>query len=75
MNNINTIREKKGMKQTELADLLGVTQGAISQWETGLTDPSKDNLLKISDIFNCSIDDLLRDPETNNDLKGEERNG
>ena len=35
MNNIKKLREKKGIKQDELAKLLNVTQGAVSGWETG----------------------------------------
>ena len=36
---IKTLREKKGLTQTELADILGVSSKAISKWETakGLT--------------------------------------
>ena len=39
---IKTLREKKGLTQTELADILGVSSKAVSKWETakGLPDIS-----------------------------------
>mgnify|MGYP002627382321 CR=1 FL=1 len=63
MNNIKTIREKSGMQQSQLAEVLGLTQGAISQWEIGLTTPSIDNLKKLASIFGCTVDELLADPK------------
>jgi transcriptional regulator with XRE-family HTH domain len=37
---VKAIREKLGLTQTRLASLLGVTKGAVSQWESGFTSPS-----------------------------------
>ena len=52
---------RKGAKitQSELAIKLGVTQSAISQWESGATQPEVGKLLKMSEIFGCTVDDLL----------------
>lgn len=52
-------RMEKGMTQLELADLLGVTQGAVMKWETGRCLPSLERMIQISHIFDCSIDELL----------------
>lgn len=41
-------RKQKGMSQTELASLLGLTQAAVTQWERGVTAPSVDNQLAIA---------------------------
>lgn len=37
--NISTAREKAGITQGELAKRMEVTQGAVSQWESGQTKP------------------------------------
>ena len=51
------------MTQTELAEKVGVTQGAIWQWENGKTDPSLENLKKMAAFMSCTIDDLLGEKE------------
>ncbi len=38
--NIKMYRRWEGLSQTELAEKLGVTQGAVHQWEAGITSPS-----------------------------------
>lgn len=44
-------REAAGMTQTELANLLGVSQPAVAKWESGKTNPSVEVLEKIKGIF------------------------
>ena len=59
---ITTIKKKReglGLSQTELARKLDVTQGAVSQWENGTSRPDIDSLLRLADVFNCTIDDLI----------------
>ena len=46
------------MTQSELAQLLGVSQANISQWETGEAMPRADKLPELAKILECSIDDL-----------------
>jgi transcriptional regulator with XRE-family HTH domain len=52
-------REKKGLKQNELADLIGVSQQTISKYENGTREPDITNLINLSRIFDVSIDYLL----------------
>jgi transcriptional regulator with XRE-family HTH domain len=59
MNNIKKARISSKLKQSELADILHVGQTTISNWETGYSEPDFEALKKMSDIFNCSIDELL----------------
>ena len=59
-NYLYALRRAKGMTQAELADLLGVTNKAVSKWETGESFPETSLLIPISDIFGVSVDDLLR---------------
>ena len=62
--NISNARIKCGMTQEDLAKKLGVIQSAVSQWETGKSKPRADMLLKLAEIFGCTVDELLRS-ETN----------
>lgn len=55
---IQFYRKNKNMSQEALADALGVTRQSISLWETDQSMPSTDNLLKMSELFNVSIDEL-----------------
>jgi len=60
MQNIRDAREAKGMTQEQFAKLVGVTQGAVAQWENGLTHPSFDKLMKIADVLEVPLDELVR---------------
>lgn len=42
-----------------LAELVGVHQTAISQWEKGRTSPDRNSLLRLSEIFGVTVDELL----------------
>lgn len=57
-------REKRGIKQFELADLLGVAKSTISMWETGERKPDIVTLKKLAELFQCTTDDLLEPIET-----------
>ena len=54
-----TLRKEKGMTQAELAEQLGVTNKAVSKWETGEAMPETALLLPIARIFGVSVDELL----------------
>lgn len=53
------LRKEKGMTQAELAERLGVTNKAVSKWETGEAMPETSLLLPLSRIFGVSVDELL----------------
>ncbi len=67
-NFLSSLRKRKGMTQQELADKLGVTNKAISKWETGEAFPDTALLVPLADIFGITVDELLRgrqaEPET-----------
>ena len=60
---IKDIRRRNYLNQTAFAERIGVTQGAVSQWEHGLTKPNTDQLKTISMEFGISIDSLLADDQ------------
>lgn len=53
------IRKSKKLKQTELAEMLNVSQQVISNIERGVTAPDIEQLKKIADIYNVSLDQLV----------------
>lgn len=57
--NIKRFREEKNISQSEIAEKLSVTRQAVSNWETGKTEPDIDTLHKIADILGVSIEELI----------------
>ena len=53
-------RKKLGLTQQQLADMLGVSRQAVSRWESDCAFPETDNLIKMSEMFDCSVDYLLK---------------
>ena len=56
---IRELRKKSGYSQQQMARKLHLTQGAISQWENGLTVPAADQLSALADVFEITVDELL----------------
>lgn len=56
---LRELREDNGYTQDEIAEKLNLTRQSISNYEKGNSDPSLDNLVKLADIYNCSVDYLL----------------
>lgn len=52
-------RKLRSLTQKQFADMLGVTDKAVSRWETGKSYPDTETLEKISDVFEVSISDIL----------------
>lgn len=67
---LKLLREKNVKSQTDLGNHLGVGRTAISNYESGYTEPDIQKLLKIADYFNISLDYLLGNKYKNlNDLE------
>jgi len=56
--NLKLLRAEKNLSQNDLAKLLGVTQQCVSEWELSKTEPTMSYLIKLSEIFDISIDSL-----------------
>ncbi|MGL4606206.1 MAG: helix-turn-helix domain-containing protein [Eubacteriaceae bacterium] len=59
MNKFKQLRKELGFSQVALAETLGVTQTAVSQWETGKSNPDIEILKKLSKSYHVTIDYLL----------------
>ena len=58
---IYELRTKKGMSQGDLAEALDVSRQSISKWETGSSVPELDKLIKLSQLFGVTLDELILD--------------
>ena len=62
-NNLKYYREKAGFTQEQVANELRVTRQSISRWENGKSYPDLDNLALISELYQVSIDHLIKENE------------
>ena len=53
--NIAALRKIKGLNQSDLARAIHVTQSAVSQWETGRTQPDMQQIYILADFFGVSV--------------------
>lgn len=58
---IMQLRKQKGWSQEELADKLGISRQSVSKWESGMSIPDLDKILKLGELFEVSTDYLLKD--------------
>lgn len=57
---ITSLRKEKQMTQLELANLMGVTDKAVSKWERDICYPDVNSLPKLAEIFGISVDELMK---------------
>lgn len=57
--NLKSLRTENNLSQAKLANMIGVTQQCISEWEQEKIEPTLSNLWILSDIFEISIDELV----------------
>ncbi|MDE7445648.1 MAG: helix-turn-helix domain-containing protein [Lachnospiraceae bacterium] len=58
-NFISTCRKDKGLTQIQLAEKLNITNRAVSKWETGKSCPDASIMLKLCDILEITVNELL----------------
>ena len=59
MNRIKELRIEKGLLQSDVAKYLGKSERIVGFYERGERDPNTDTLIKLSELFNVSIDYIL----------------
>ena len=63
--NLKKYRKEKGFSQNDLAQKLFVSRQCISKWERGITQPDLQALTQLSDLFEVSIDVLIKENKDN----------
>ena len=58
---LRVLRKEKGLSQEQLAEMVNVSRQAVSKWESEQAYPELDKLILLSDFFNISLDDLIKD--------------
>lgn len=67
---LKNLRKQAHLTQVDVAEKLGISQQAYASWERGIKKPTQENLVKIAQILNVSIDYLVGNSDKN--LKKEE---
>lgn len=57
--NLKTLRKQKGFSQEELAARLHVVRQTISKWEKNLSVPDADTLIRLAELLEVSVSELL----------------
>ena len=57
--NIKKLRNEKNLTQEDIAKKLFVTRQTVSSWESGRTQPDIETLVKLSEIFSVSTEELI----------------
>lgn len=60
--NLKTLRKNKGITQEELAERLNVVRQTISKWEKGQSVPDSEMLVRLAEIFEVPVSQLLGSP-------------
>lgn len=56
---LKELRKEKKLTQKEIAEQIGIKQNSYSDWETGKNEPNFENLIKLADFFEVSLDWLF----------------
>ena len=58
---LRALREKKNLSQEDLARKLNISRQSISKWEQGISYPSILYLVPLTQILDCTLEELLKD--------------
>ena len=69
-NFIRDMRTKRGLSQFQLGRLIGVSDKAVSKWESGTAVPRISKCRKLADIFDITLDEMMMWGDNSNDRQG-----
>ena len=64
---LKDLRKQAELTQVDVAAKLGISQPAYASWERGLKKPTQENLVKIAQVLNVSVDYLVGNSEERTD--------
>ncbi|WP_027717903.1 helix-turn-helix domain-containing protein [Desulfovirgula thermocuniculi] len=56
---LKRLRHRLGLRQSDVAKMLGVERSTVANWERGVKQPSLDTLLRLSEAFGVPLDELV----------------
>jgi len=59
-NRLKRLREEHQFSQEDVARMLDISRQSVSKWELGKAYPDLDNLIKLSDLYKVSLDEIIR---------------
>ncbi|MCK4551288.1 MAG: helix-turn-helix transcriptional regulator [Tenericutes bacterium] len=65
---LRDLRKQKNMSQEDLANQLDISRQSVSKWESGLSMPDLENAIKLSELFNVTLDYLLKDRKSDSEF-------
>ena len=68
---IKACRQQAGMSQEKVAELVGISRQAVTKWETNQSAPSTENLFKLAEIFETTVDMLLHEEASGEETRAE----
>ena len=71
--NIKNRRENLKLSQEYVAEQLGVSRQAVSKWETGQTEPTANNLIRLAEVFEINLSELVGSSESNKKPEHQEK--
>ena len=70
---LRPLRKSKGLTMKQLGKMVDVSESMIGLIETGKRNPSYETLLKLGEVFNCSVDDLINNKVPITDSVGQQK--
>ena len=70
--NLRTIRKARGLTLKQLAEIIGVTEVSISQYELGKRQPNNEGLLKLAEALDTTVGELLGETKKESTSIGDE---
>ena len=67
---LKTLRKQVQLTQAQIAEKLDISQQAYASWERGVKKPTQENLVKIAQVLNVSVDYLVGNLEEESDELG-----
>ena len=66
---LRELRNESGLTQNEIAAKLGVSGQTILNWENGIYEPKINQLIKLADLFNVTVDYLIERPNNEKEIE------
>ncbi|MBR3326054.1 MAG: helix-turn-helix transcriptional regulator [Atopobiaceae bacterium] len=67
--NLQHLRATRNMTQEQLAMMVGVSRQSVTKWESGRSYPEMDKLMKLCQIFDCTLDELVQGDLTTREVE------